>query len=142
MTSPQKYLTDTNKMSSLLFNLSENECKDNFHNISRESLCIVYQQFIDSQEHAPSCADISHHLVEEDKARLNRGHYSDLFSDTDKQFEITLLYYSITKVQQVLQEERSKNMYFKNLIIYHLTSYSKSKFLRTNLTCVGSGESE
>ena len=115
MTSPQKYLTDTrftNKMSSLLFNLRsrcENEFKDNFHNMSRESLCIVCQQLIDSQEHALSCADISHHLDEEDKARLNRVHYSDLFSDTDKQFEITLLYFSIIKVRQVLQEKRSQN---------------------------------
>ena len=115
MNSPQKYIIDTrftNKMSSLLFNLRsrcENEFKDNFHNMGRESLCVVCQQFIDSQEHALSCTAISQHLADEDKSRLNRVQYNDLFSDTDKQFEITLLYFSIIKVRQVLQEKRSQN---------------------------------
>ena len=115
MNSPQKYIIDTrftNKMSSLLFNLRsrcENEFKDNFHNMGRESLCVVCQQFIDSQEHALSCKAISQHLADEDKSRLNRVQYNDLFSDTDKQFEITLLYFSIIKVRQVLQEKRSQN---------------------------------
>ena len=47
---------------------------------------------IDSQEHALKCHVIKDNLTTEDKAVLANVQYSDLFSATEKQQNITNLY--------------------------------------------------
>ena len=111
----QKYLTNgkfTNKMIATLFNLrcrSINEFKDNFHNQYQDFKCFMCNNEIDSQEHALKCHVIKDNLTTEDKAVLANVQYSALFSDTEKQQNITSLYIHIIQIRNEYKPTTGNN---------------------------------
>ena len=105
---PQDYLVSkklTNKEKALLFNLrsrSENQFKENFHNMYNNYDCSLCGKEADSQEHALTCELVTQELSTEEKQTLSTVLYSDLFGCLDKQIIITKCYMKIISIKKRL----------------------------------------
>jgi hypothetical protein len=109
---PQPYLSSplfTNKQTSLLFNLrsrSVNEFKANFF-----TSCCPLCSNSDTQEHALHCIKIRDLLTQEQVSSLSSVSYSDIFSDMEKQYKITLLFECIIQTREKLRAPPSAPAY-------------------------------
>ena len=64
--------------------------------------CPLCGKYVDSQEHALSCEEVTRNLEVDDQTTLSTVSYSDLFQDIGKQLIITKLYDQIIKLRQRL----------------------------------------
>ena len=102
---PQPYLTNpmfTNKQTSLLFNLRSscvNEFKSNFFTSS----CPVCKTNSDTQQHALLCGEIKKYMKKEDLVKLSAVAYTDIFSDTKKQLQVTQVFNMIIQTRERLR---------------------------------------
>ena len=89
-------------MVAIFFNLrcrSENEFNDKFHNQYKDFKCFMCKNAIYTQEHTLRFHVIKVNLTAEDKSVLTNIQYSDIFSDKEKQKNITNLYIHITQIR-------------------------------------------
>ena len=102
---PQPYLTNpmfSNKQASLLLNLRSscvNEFKSNFFTSS----CPVCKINSDTQQHALLCTELKKYIKKEDLVSLSGVVYTDIFSDTEKQLQVTLVFHIIIQTRERLR---------------------------------------
>ena len=110
---PQRYLSSplfNNKQTKLLFNL-RNSCVNEFKSNFYVSICPLCNSNSDSQEHALNCSYIRNVFTTEQNASLNTVSYSDIFSDTEKQFKVTQLFELIIQIREKLRAPTSTPAY-------------------------------